>query len=140
MFDRTERLFSRGQRALSARDFRRALELLREAIETDPGYAHIYMYLGRAHAELGNLDEAIAAIGRAVKLAPTNFVFPLEHGIWLLDAGQAQPAKIRFQSTSPTTAGPFDMGGSGRPPSPPTSAATAEPPSRSTARSRLREL
>jgi tetratricopeptide (TPR) repeat protein len=97
LFDRTERLFSQGQRALAERDFERALRILRAAIETDPAYPHLYMYLGRAQAELGALDEAVATIRRALVLAPANFVFPLEHGIWLLDAGRAQEARVEFR-------------------------------------------
>ena len=71
-FDRTDRLFRRGERALAERNFVGAAGLLREAIKTDPDYPHLYMYLGRALAELGQLDEATSAIGRAKALAPGN--------------------------------------------------------------------
>lgn len=87
MFGRTERLFSRGQRALARRDFAAAETLLREALATDPDYAHIHLYLAHALAEQERLAEAERSLAVALDLAPTSFVFHLHHGIIVLDAG-----------------------------------------------------
>ena len=93
MFGRTERLFSRGQRALAGRDFAGAEMLLREALARDPTYAHIHLYLAQALAEQERLAEAEQSLARAMEMAPASFVFRLHHGIILLDAGE--PARAR---------------------------------------------
>lgn len=97
IFDRTERLFSRGQRALQAFDFPRAAELLQRAIDTDDEYPHLSMYLAIASAEMERLEAAEALLERAVRLAPSNFVFPLHLGIVHLDAGHPETALGHFR-------------------------------------------
>jgi tetratricopeptide (TPR) repeat protein len=92
LFDRTERLFSAGQKALAAQTFEAAIGYLESAIATDTAYSHLYLYLGIAKGELGQLDEASVAIRKAIELDPRNFVFPMELGIRFLDAGQAKAA------------------------------------------------
>lgn len=93
MFGRTERLFRRGQRALSRRDFAGAETWLREALATDPDYAHIHLYLAHALAEQERLAEAERSLAVAIDTVPTSFVFHLHLGIILLDAGD--PARAR---------------------------------------------
>jgi tetratricopeptide (TPR) repeat protein len=93
MFGRTEQLFSRGQRALARRDFSGAERLLRAALARDPGYAHIHLYLAHALAEQERLADAERSLTTAMRMAPALFVFPLHHGIILLDAGD--PARAR---------------------------------------------
>ncbi len=48
-----------------------AVELLREAVEADPGSAVAANDLGSVLAQLGRLDEAISALRRAIELAPS---------------------------------------------------------------------
>jgi tetratricopeptide (TPR) repeat protein len=96
LFDRTERLFSKGQRALAARDFEAAVHNFETAIATDEDYPHLYMYLGIAKAELGQLNEASLAINKAMQLDPRNFVFPMELGVRYLDAGEPKVARDYF--------------------------------------------
>lgn len=91
--DRTERLFTRGQRALAARDFDAAVAALRQALATDPDYPQIHLHLAMAEAERGRLDEAEAHLRRAIALDPRNFVFPLEMGVRRLDAGDLPAAR-----------------------------------------------
>jgi hypothetical protein len=93
MFGRTERLFSRGQRALARRDFAGAERLLREALARDPAYAHVYLYLAHALAGQERAAEAERAIATATTLSVGSFVFPLHRGILALDAGE--PARAR---------------------------------------------
>ena len=77
MFGRTERLFWRGQRALSRRDFVTAETLLRAALARSPGDPHLYLYLAHALAEQERVGEAEHALARAIELAPSPFVFHL---------------------------------------------------------------
>jgi tetratricopeptide (TPR) repeat protein len=93
MFGATEQLFSRGQRALAQRDFSGAERLLRAALARDPAYAHVHLYLAHALAEQERLVDAERSLATAMKMAPALFVFPLHHGIVLLDAGD--PARAR---------------------------------------------
>ena len=93
MFGRTERLFSRGQRALARRDFAGAERLLREVLTVAPGYAHVHLYLAHALAEQERLTEAEAELSVAAKMLPAAFVFPLHHGIIALDAGDLPHAR-----------------------------------------------
>jgi tetratricopeptide (TPR) repeat protein len=107
MFDATERLFSKGQRALHAQEFALAIKHLTHAIETDPEYPHLYRCLGIAQSELGKPREAEAALQKAATLAPDNFVFPMELGILQLDADDPQGAEAHFrraQNLSPQNA------------------------------------
>ena len=97
MFDRTERLFGRGQAALRAREFERAADLFQAAIATDPEYAHLHMYLGIAEGERGKLASAVAALQQAMALDPQSFVFPMELGIRHLDAGDPGAALPLFE-------------------------------------------
>ena len=100
MFGRTERLFSRGQRALARRDFAAAETLLRAALAAAPAYAHIHLYLAHALAEQERLPEAERALAAAIDMAPTSFVFPLHHGIIVLDAGEAARAADAFAAAA----------------------------------------
>jgi len=104
MFGRTERLFWRGQRALSRRDFVTAETLLRAALARAPHDAHLHLYLAHALAEQERLAEAEQALARAVELAPSAFVFHLHHAIVLLDArdaGRARTAVARASALAP---------------------------------------
>jgi tetratricopeptide (TPR) repeat protein len=93
MFGRTERLLSRGQRALSRRDFAGAETLLRDAVAADPADARIHLYLAQALAEQDRVQDAEATLTAAADMAPEAFVVPLHHGIVVLDAGE--PARAR---------------------------------------------
>jgi len=97
MFDRTDRLLSKGQRALRAQEFDVAVRHMMSAVETDPEYPHLYMYLGIAQSEAGNVVEANVTLRRATALDPRNFVFPMELGILRLDIGDIQGAETLFR-------------------------------------------
>src|SRR3954471_12137777 len=93
MVGRTERLFSRGQRALAARDYTVAETLLRAAVARAPRDARLHLYLAHAVAEQERLAEAEAIIATATRLAPATFVVPLHEGVVLLDAGDPPRAQ-----------------------------------------------
>lgn len=93
MFGRTERLFSRGQRALRRRQFESAETLFRAALSRAPRDPHLYLYLAHALAEQERTAEAEQALTVAVELAPASFVFPLHQGIVRLDAGDPAGAR-----------------------------------------------
>ena len=100
LWDRTDRLFRKGQKALAARDFAGAADYLRAAIKTDPSYPHLYMYLGVAEAERGDLEQAEVEFSRAIGLDPQNFVFQMELGVRYLDAGKPEAALPRFEQAT----------------------------------------
>src|SRR5688572_28766173 len=100
MFGRTERLFSRGQRALARRDFVGAERLLREALGRDPGRPHIRLYLAHALAGQGRQADAERELAAATGRAPTSFVFPLHLGIVVLDDGEVARARDAFRAAA----------------------------------------
>ena len=51
-----------------ARDYERAIEQGRKALELEPRFDFAYWIVGLAHAQEGSLDEAIAALNKAVLL------------------------------------------------------------------------
>jgi hypothetical protein len=97
IFDRTERLFTKGQRALDRQEYAAAASHLACAIDTDPAYPHPHMYLGIALSEMGKFREAEAALRKAASLAVDNFVFPMHLGIVHLDAGDTDAAERHFR-------------------------------------------
>lgn len=104
MFGRTERLFSRGQRALSRRDHAGAEASFRAALARTPHDPHLHLYLAHALAEQDRVAEAERSLAVATELAPTAFVFRLHHAILLLDAGD--PARARAAVAAAATLAP----------------------------------
>jgi hypothetical protein len=86
MFGRTERLFSRGQRALSHGDHAGAETSFRAALARTPRNPHLHLFLAQALAGQERVGEAERAVAVAIELAPASFVFHLHRGILLLDA------------------------------------------------------
>ncbi len=62
--------YQQAKAALEAGQFTEARDLAQKAAETDPDNAEVHLLLGRAHYQLGELDEAIAAWKRTLQLAP----------------------------------------------------------------------
>jgi hypothetical protein len=100
MVGRTHGLVSRGQHALSRRDYMAAERLLRAAVGRSPRDPHAHLYLAHALAEQERLAEAERALAVAAELAPAAFVFRLHQGIVLLDAGDLPRARAALQSAS----------------------------------------
>jgi len=59
-----------GKKAVEAKDWKRAVELLTKAAAAEPDNAEIQNWLGFAQRKQGNLDAAFAAYDKALKLNP----------------------------------------------------------------------
>ena len=61
--------FSLGSEYLKDADFEPAIAHLRAAVEKDPGYSAAWKLLGKALAEGGRADEALAAYRKGIDVA-----------------------------------------------------------------------
>ena len=61
--------FSLGSEYLKSADFEAAVAHLRAAVEKDPGYSAAWKLLGRALAENGREEEALASYRRGIEVA-----------------------------------------------------------------------
>ena len=61
--------FSLGNEYLKSADFEAAVAHLGAAVEKDPGYSAAWKLLGRALAEYGRADEALAAYRKGIEVA-----------------------------------------------------------------------
>ncbi len=61
--------YSLGNEYLKAADVARAVEHLREAVVLDPGYTAAWKLLGRALAETGDVEGALAAYREGIAVA-----------------------------------------------------------------------
>lgn len=98
--DRTERLFSKGQRLLARGCFEDAIQSFDRAIASDSRYAHIYMYKALALAELEKYDEAVAQIEEATRLDSPNFVFSMYLGCIHFDERRFDSAAAAFRQAA----------------------------------------
>ena len=62
--------FTDGKAAYEKGDFEKARELLTKASQTDVRNPEVFLWLGKAHYQLGQVDEAMAAWTRTLRLAP----------------------------------------------------------------------
>jgi len=62
--------YDAGKAAYQAADYAKARDQFLAASQTDLGNPEVFLWLGKAHYELGSLDEAIAAWTTTLKLAP----------------------------------------------------------------------
>ncbi len=65
-----QQAYQKARAAYQAGNFSEARDLARTASQTDPKNPEVFLLLGRAHFQLGELDEAIAAWQQTLKLAP----------------------------------------------------------------------
>lgn len=65
-----DRRYSYAQGSFEEGDFAAAVDLAAQAIELAPGFAPAHALLGRAQAELGRAEPAIAALNQALALEP----------------------------------------------------------------------
>lgn len=83
---------------LAKRDHRSAVYAAREARERDPRSAAAWSALARANLGLGNADDALFEIQRAIELAPNYLQFRLELGAVHEQLGQWQEAASVYSS------------------------------------------
>lgn len=84
-FDRTERLFSRGQGLRARGDLDGAVDALRAAAAADPRYPQIQLHLALALADRGEVEAADAALAAAMAIDPRSPLYPAERGVLALD-------------------------------------------------------
>lgn len=65
-----QQAYQKARDAYQAGNFAEARDLAGTAAQTDPQNPEVFLLLGRAHYQLGELDEAMAAWQRTLKLAP----------------------------------------------------------------------
>ncbi|WP_414475785.1 methyltransferase domain-containing protein [Microvirga sp. M2] len=65
-----DRRYEYASAAFEERDFEAAADLARQVLELAPGFAPAHALLGRAMAELGAQEPAVAALRRALELEP----------------------------------------------------------------------
>ena len=70
-------LVSDAERALAAGDLARAVTLLNEAAEAQPGNAELWMKVAALHRATSNPDAALAAVHRALAVSPLDFTMLL---------------------------------------------------------------
>lgn len=61
-----------SQRAFEKRDFKRAVELLTQAVEASPELAPAYILRGLAYGAIEKYDESIADLNKAIELSPND--------------------------------------------------------------------
>jgi tetratricopeptide (TPR) repeat protein len=89
-----QQAYQKAQAAYEAGKFAEARDLAKTASQTDPKNPEVFLLLGKAHYQLGELDEAMAAWQRTLKLAPEE---PFAKR--MLDAlrGEAAEADVRVR-------------------------------------------
>ena len=88
LFEDGLKAYNRGTEA----DCRSAVKLFQESLTKDPSYGEAAMYLGRAHQTLYETDKGLAALRRAVQLAPDSVECRLSYASVLLDTGNTDEA------------------------------------------------
>jgi tetratricopeptide (TPR) repeat protein len=86
-------LFNEAQKAVIDEDPRRAVVLLRKAVEKNGRFWWLWMTLGVQHKELKQYDAALQAYDRAQELAPTNHRIMFNRSTLLRILGKASEAK-----------------------------------------------
>ena len=75
----------------------RAIDLLRQALELEPGNAEAYRWLGRLYESTGQPDSARVAYVAATQLKPNSWVYHNELGIMLSHSGHHEEAATQFE-------------------------------------------
>ena len=65
-----QQAFQDGKTAYDAGQFSEARDLAKKASETDPKNPDVFLLLGKAHYQLGELDDAMTAWKQTLALAP----------------------------------------------------------------------
>ncbi|KKM07297.1 hypothetical protein LCGC14_1735390, partial [marine sediment metagenome] len=84
--------FDAGKAAYAKGDFEKAREQFEGASKTDVRNPEAFLWLGRSHYQLGELDKAVAAWTRALALAPKH-----PYATKMLKALRGQRVEVRLQ-------------------------------------------
>jgi tetratricopeptide (TPR) repeat protein len=71
---------------------------VQEAIANNPDNYSLYQGLARVYDKLGKADDAIAAIGQAVKLAPNDFLSSYLEGLFIVRKGDQMNDELNRQT------------------------------------------
>ena len=97
---RARRLEEEGDRLRQEREWERAIEVYREALELDPNFAEALAKLGSSYARVGKLSEARTAFFRAYRLAPDSGRVRYALGKFLVSQGQLREAAEHLRSAA----------------------------------------
>lgn len=78
-------------------EHRRSREMLNEAIKLDPNNAYLWLSVGRCQFDIGNLNEAVSSIARAVVLFPEDGPFRGLLARLLEQSGKLDEAEKHFR-------------------------------------------
>jgi len=87
-----QQLYQQAKTAYEAGQYDKAADLARRASQTDPNNAEVFLLLGRAHYQLGQIQQALDAWQRTLKLAPEE-----PYAKTMLAALQGQEQRIELQ-------------------------------------------
>jgi len=68
-----------GFASLQARQYQKSIQYAREALEISAGYTPLFRQLAAAHAQLGQMDEAKAAIDTLLEQMPGDTISQIQH-------------------------------------------------------------
>ena len=95
--DEARKLYKQALDSSQSGDRKQAIKFLNAALKIYPAYMSALNELGVQHIRLKNLDEAQAALTRALEVAPEAFEPRLNHGIVLLQKGNYKAAQAELQ-------------------------------------------
>lgn len=90
--------FDLGEKAVKAKDFARALSLLKKVVRSDPGNADAWNYIGFSHRKLDQLDRALPAYQKALAIDPDHRGANEYLGELYLKTGDLGKARERLQA------------------------------------------
>ncbi|OJU80999.1 MAG: hypothetical protein BGO10_00130 [Chlamydia sp. 32-24] len=105
--------YEQGEIALQNGDYQNAKQIALQAVKQIPNESRFYGLLGKAHIELGNPQEGLKALDKALSLDHEYFEHHLMKGIAMKNLGyydQAQLALEKSQNLYPTPVGDFHLG------------------------------
>ncbi|MCH7542665.1 MAG: tetratricopeptide repeat protein [Proteobacteria bacterium] len=89
--------FDLGEKAVKAKDFERALSLLKKVVRSDPGNADAWNYIGFSHRKLDQLDRALPAYQKALAIDPDHRGANEYLGELYLATGNLEKARERLK-------------------------------------------
>jgi Flp pilus assembly protein TadD len=97
--------FEAAERALASGEARSARRIVRRLVRSVPRSPEVWRVLGIAHSRLGHLRRGVAALRRALTLAPAMLVARSELGIALIGLGRFDEAYRHLKIVAETAPG-----------------------------------
>ncbi|MFO0997681.1 MAG: tetratricopeptide repeat protein [Alphaproteobacteria bacterium] len=88
--------YSKGERAVKAKDYKGAIPLLEKVVASDPKNADAFNYLGFSHRKLGDKDKALANYKKALDIDPNHLGANEYLGELYLEMGDLPSAEQRL--------------------------------------------